>query len=506
MKKIITLAAGLCAATALASAGGYVTNTNQNIAFLRNPSQNAAIGVYGAYFNPAGIGFMNDGWHLAFDVQTAVQQRHTTATYEPLKYGVNNGGRGYKTYKGKSFVPVLPHFDMAYKHDRMFASFHFGVVSGGGKAKYAEGLGSFEAPVAMIPALINNITGTQTVTAYDADIHLTGEQYNFSGQLNLGYRLTEKLSVSAGLRLNYLVNSYAGSLKNIRLEYGGNMLPAATVLGSAISTVSGGMLPTETAIGIASGLVGDKALDARQTDLAWTPVLSVDYKTGKFNFSARYEFNTRVRLKNDTKENTTGIAQYDLDRVAADIPGSLNLGGQYEVKPNFRVSLGANIYLDKGARQYNSETGKNDKQDCLKHNSYEILGGMEYDVNKKLTLSIGANKTVFGFGSDAKYISDMSYTTNSISGGLGAVYHINSKMSIEAGIYKTFFEHLTKEQADYGGNGALIASKLAPVLGQLAGTVPGLAEKLSADNLRIPGQDDFYRTSFVSGIGITYNF
>ena len=79
-------------------------------------------------------------------------------------------------------------------------------------------------------------------------------------------------------------------------------------------------------------------------------------------------------------------------------------------------------------------------------------------------------------------------------------------MSIEAGIYKTFFEHLTKEQEDYGGNGALIASKLAPVLGQLAGAVPDLAEKLSAENLMIPGQDDFYRTSFVSGIGITYSF
>ena len=69
-----------------------------------------------------------------------------------------------------------------------------------------------------------------------------------------------------------------------------------------------------------------------------------------------------------------------------------------------------------------------------------------------------------------------------------------------------FFMHFTKEQADYGGNGALIAAKLSPVLGQLAPAVPGLAEKLDIKNLQIPGQDDFYRTSIVGGIGVTFKF
>lgn len=117
-----------------------------------------------------------------------------------------------------------------------------------------------------------------------------------------------------------------------------------------------------------------------------------------------------------------------------------------------------------------------------------------------MTLSIGANSSTFGFGNDAKYISDLSYTTSSISGGLGARFNVNPKVAIDLGIYKTFFMHFTKEQADYGGNGALIAAKLSPVLGQLAPAVPGLAEKLDIKNLQIPGQDDFYRTSIVGGI------
>ena len=174
-------------------------------------------------------------------------------------------------------------------HNNWFGSFHFGVVSGGGKAKYDQGLGSFEAPVAMIPALINNLVGTNMITGYDADINLTGEQYNFAGQLNLGYKISKNWSVSAGVRLNYISNYYVGSLKDIQLRYGGQILPAANVLGAAISQLSGGMISADQATAMAGGLVSDKNLDAHQKDIAYTPIISVDYKTGKFNFSARHE-------------------------------------------------------------------------------------------------------------------------------------------------------------------------------------------------------------------------
>ena len=81
------------------------------------------------------------------------------------------------------------------------------------------------------------------VTGYDADINLTGEQYNFAGQLNIGYKIGSKWSVSAGVRLNYISNYYVGSLRNIQLQYGGQMLPAANVLGAAVSAISGGLIP-----------------------------------------------------------------------------------------------------------------------------------------------------------------------------------------------------------------------------------------------------------------------
>lgn len=313
--------------------------------------------------------------------------------------------------------------------------------------------------------------------------------------------------MAAGVRLNYISNYYVGSLKNIQLQpTGGQMMPASAVLANVISQLTGGKVPAENVAPIASALVSDKELDAHQKDIAYTPIISVDYKTGKFNFSARYEFNTKVRLKNDTKANSTGISQFDDDKViAADIPANLNLGAQYAVKPNFRVALGFNYYFDKQSKQYNNETGLNDKQNYLKHNSFEILGGLEYDVCKLLTLSIGANSSTFGFGNDARYISDMSYTTSSISGGLGAQFHVTKKINIDLGVYKTFFLHFTKEQKDYGGNGALLYNKLAPVLATLP-IDPSVTGKLTPEALAVVGQDDFYRTSIVAGVGVSFAF
>lgn len=507
MKRKLILTSVFTALTVSAYAGGYFTNTNQSVSFLRQPAQTAVIGVNGAYFNPAGVGFLDNGFHLSFDIQTVTQRRYNTTTYAPLAYGVDNNGSQSKKYTGKTFAPVLPHFDLAYNHDNWFASFHFGVVTGGGKAKYYDGLSSFETPIAMLVPMINTLGKglgftSDIVSAYDVDTELVGEQYNFSGQLNLGYRINEHWSVSAGVRLNYIYNNYDGSLSNVQLMYGDNMLPAATVLGNIISAASGGSVDAATGAAMAGSLVGDKEIKAHQKDIAFTPILSVDYRVGDFNFAAKYEFNTKVRLKNDTEVNTTGISTYDDGAVrASDIPAILSLGGLYNIRRNLRVSLGWNYYFDKQSRQYNSATGLNDKQDLLKRNTYEILGGVEWDINDMFTVSCGAHNTSFGFGKDKEYVSDMSFSTNSVSVGLGGRINVSRKVAFDLAFYKTFYSHMTKTQADYNG----IGNTYFTALSQYTAKIPALGS-LSKEALQVSGSDEFYRKSFVVGLGIVVDF
>ena len=79
-------------ATTLVFAGGLLTNTNQNIVFLRNPARDAAIGIDGVYSNPAGVAFLENGFHVSLNLQNAHQTR-TVETDFPL-FALNANGDG----------------------------------------------------------------------------------------------------------------------------------------------------------------------------------------------------------------------------------------------------------------------------------------------------------------------------------------------------------------------------------------------------------------------------
>ena len=498
-KQLLTLAAVLMTGIS-ALAGGYLTNTNQNVAFLRNPAQTGTIGVHGAYSNPAGVGFLDKGWYLGLNSQTAFQTRQIDSDYAPFALGLQNEGKSKKHFEGRTTVPVIPSFDLAYVHDEhWFGSFHFGITSGGGKANFKDGLGSFESQIAIIPVALNGIVGAQAFM-YDSKIKMLGEQYTFSAQLNFGYRLNDNLSFSLGIRGNYLTNHFDASIKDIQFSYaGGPAAPAATVLIGALGNMGMNLSPEQQAA--VQGMFADRELDCSQSAIAFNPVIGIDYKIGGLNLAARYEFNTSVRLKNKTAEGKdAGLEQYKdgRDDLAADIPAIFAFGAQYSILENLRVSAGANYYFDKQSKVYNSASGKNDKTDLINGNSFELLGGIEWDPFKQLTVGCGVQYAHFDWGEDAAFLTDQSFNPNSLSVGAGIRYNVTEKIGIDLCVFKSFYSHLTKKMDDYNGVGAATAAKLG-ALGLPAGT-------LDPSKLIIPGSDRFYRTSFVFGVGLNFAF
>ena len=71
-------------------AGGILTNTNQNAAFLRNPSRDAVIAIDGVYSNPAGIAFMPQGFHFSLSWQAAWQKRQMNAANPLFQMNAND--------------------------------------------------------------------------------------------------------------------------------------------------------------------------------------------------------------------------------------------------------------------------------------------------------------------------------------------------------------------------------------------------------------------------------
>ena len=123
----------LVAATDTAQAGGILTNTNQSADFLRNPARDAAIGLDGVYSNPAGVAFMPNGLHVAFNWQYAHQTRTIESTNPDFALGRKNQGRPTKTFEGMADAPFIPSLQAAYNRGDWSFQFNFSVPGGGGK-------------------------------------------------------------------------------------------------------------------------------------------------------------------------------------------------------------------------------------------------------------------------------------------------------------------------------------------------------------------------------------
>ncbi|MBO4801212.1 MAG: outer membrane protein transport protein [Bacteroidaceae bacterium] len=540
MKKQMYTTALAMMASLQAFAGGFLTNTNQNAAFGRNFSQEAMIDVLATYANPAGVAFLTPGWHFALSNQSAIQTRTIDSWFvDPQQgaflMGTANGQRNtssIKRFEGKSKAAVIPSFDIAYVQDRWSLGFHFGVVGGGGKCEFSDGLGSFESKVAMLPSVVNAFVGNNDVKGYSLDTYMRGRQYFFGGQLNGTYKVTPNLSVALGLRAVHATNNYYGYVSNMSavLADGTTMSvhdylqPALTQLATAIPQAA----PLMTEV---SKIVGDVRLNCDQTGWGLTPIIGIDWRINDhWNVAAKYEFKTRLRLRNESGESASGSVLAQLEewedgkRVEADIPAILTAGVQYSPIQTVRVNLGGHLYFDKQATQYNH------REELLDGQSWEILTGAEYDLKDWLTISAGWQHTHYGLGDNSKYITDMSFVTSSNSVGLGARFHVSKNVALDVSYFKTFYQHYDRYQEDYNDiksnfgsllsgiqqNVGLIAQGIAaedvsagvnPAEDPRIQIIQGLDNRVNAlTTASTPGNDRFCRTNDVIGLGIVVNF
>lgn len=520
MRKVLTAGTTACLCIAEALAGGLNTNTNQSAEYLRNPARDGAIGIDGVYSNPAGVAFLDSGLHVSFNIQSAQQERNVTSTFAPFAYGAQNGGKSTKTYEGVASAPIVPSLQAAYNWKGWSFQLNVAVTGGGGKCEFDKGLGSFESNIALL-----NMYGAQKGflgEGYDADMYMKGRQYYIGFTLGAAKKVTDNLSVYLGARALYGNASYKGYVKDIQFmdvntnqlstasEIAENWDAKATELSQTLAylkangqgesetakTVEEGIAKCQAAAA-ASQLVGQKTddivLDCDQYGWGVAPIIGIDYKWNKWNFAARYEFKTSMRLTNDavnseSASTMSALQKYaDGNKVADDLPALFTLGVQYEILPNLRVMGGYHLYFDKDASQY----GKRQKQ--LGGNTTEYLLGAEWDICKWLQFSLGGHRT--HFCNTDEYIVDMAYNTSNWDFGTGFGIKCTDRMKLNLSFYKSFYETYTRTTNDYNN----LSKTAAAMLGDEAA-------KQLVESGALKGEDKFERKNFAFGIGINYKF
>ena len=400
-----------------AFAGGLLTNTNQNAAFVRNFAQEGKIDITSIYANPAGGAFLENGWHLSLNNQTAFQRRNIETTFPLFQLNYENPNITHR-FEGKATAPTVPSITVSYNKDKWSLSGHFAISGGGGKCEFDKGLGSFEAAYSgvlyqMAPNILPE--GVQ-FQGYTLNSYMKGKSYHFGLQLGGTYKFTNNVAGFVGVRGLYATSNYNGAVNPI------------------VST-NVGKVPLNN-YGI--------DLNCDQTAFGVAIILGVDWKINdKWNVSAKYESPTRLNLKNKSeiivvedlvKEKAADIlSQFeDGKKVREDVPALLALGVQYSPIEKVRLNAAYHQFFDKVSTKFLN------KEELIDHNTHEFLLGAEYDICKLITISGSWQNTRYGM--DDEFMNDLSFNLSNNMVGGGVRINATNRLSIDLGYMCTFYQ------------------------------------------------------------------
>ena len=457
MKKKLCVAAIMAVSASAAMAGGLLTNTNQNAVFLRNPARDAAIGIADYYSNPAGVAFLDKGFHLSLSWQAAFQKRQINSTAPFYQFNTANPSTE-RFFEGVTNAPVIPSFQAAYVfNEKWSVNAQFAVGGGGGSCEFDNGLPMFEQLLGgQLASGINSATNPtgSPLYSYSLNQNLTGRSYFYGVQVGTTYKLTDNVSVFGGVRGVIARGGYEGSITGFRVNgidaknySAGFAQSSAQAAAAAQQYAAAGDLANAkkyadmaTQAGTVALMTSEElVLDCSQSGFGITPILGVDWNLGKLNLAAKYEFKTKINMENDSKNSANVDAAFDAykngAKVRSDIPALLTVGAQYSLLDNLRLMGGFHYWWDKKAKGSATNVEKN---------TWEVTYGAEFDVNNWLTLSAGGQTTRINQGEG---LADTNFSPSSNTLAVGAIFHLSKMVNLNAGYMHTFYNDVQMSRA-----------------------------------------------------------
>ena len=442
MKKLLISIFAMCLSASVL-AGGLNTNSNQNASFERQMSQNGIIDLAGLYANPAGTAFLANGWHLSYSHMSVWQQRNITTTFPLFALNGANSTPGEKTHKfeGTAKAPVVPSVSVSYNHNKWSVNAHIAVTGGGGKCTFPNGLGSFESLVGgTIASAVPSFRG------YLMDSKMEGHSYVFGGQFGATYKVIPNLAVFGGVRVVYGTNGYDGYIRNITA-----ILPNPADPTTNISVTSD-----------QDPRLSDIELDCSQKGWGVTPIVGLDWKASEYlNLGVKFEAPTKMVYKNSSTlspaaQAASSLAKFrDGYKVREDLPAILSMGAMATPFEGLRLMTGWNVYFDSGVKkgvtaedgteisffkagEYRpSESNPDLMIRDIDANTWELNIGVEYDLNKYVTLSGSWQRTVYGISDTG--ISDLSFNNTNNMFAFGVRVKPIKHLSFDLGFMHTIY-------------------------------------------------------------------
>lgn len=386
-KQKLMILGTILSATSFAGSIDYLSQ--QDAEYLAHPAMVGKIGVSGAYYNPAGLVWLEDGTYIQVNNQTHLKD-----------YSMEYNGEKFKSDKAS---PAVPSVQIVKKAGDTAYFFHAGAIAGGGSVAYGGGIATF-------PEIGEKFPGEGFVNGSTVD----GQSYYVAFQGGIARKFNEAWSGAVGLRLVDAERKFKGE---------GNFETPLSPTGKVKFDIDS----ERTAFG-ASGIFG---LNYHPND--------------KFNLAMRYE--TETKLDFDNKEsklrkgfidstNSKVVGEFFYNFIAKDpaikqwmsegsgkrnLPAVAALGASYKVAEKTTLLASGNYYFIKEA---GDDLGNFDHYD----NGYEVAVGVDYELNEKWTLMTGYQYT--NTGANEKTYTDTDYVLDADMYSMGAKYKYNSQLDL----------------------------------------------------------------------------
>ncbi len=405
MKKSLVILSLLASANAFAGSIDYLAQ--QDAEYFAHPAMIGKVGVSGAYYNPAGTAFLEDGLYVQLNSQTLFKTYEMdTKIAEKLSHESDHPS---------AFVPSI---QIVKKEGDRSYFLHAGAAAGGGAVKYKNGISAFEV---IGQEIENNFKPLGGNVEYLGGSTVNGSSYYINTTFGMAQKINPKFSVAGGLRFMYAMRELNGTA-NYELT---TKLPITNKKGEIIGLT--GDIPGNVRVDI----------DSERTGWGVGGVLGFHYQpTEKLNIGFKYETEVELNFNADGKVDTTSsqpafntgkggvvdnidgkleahpvIAEW-LEDDRRNLPAMMALGVSYELTDRITLLTSGNYYFIKDANR----NGCYDNYD----NGYEISVGVDYKLNDKWTLMAGYQYT--DTGANENTYKDTDYALDADMYGVGVKY------------------------------------------------------------------------------------
>ena len=400
MKKSLVILSLLASANAFAGSIDYLAQ--QDAEYFAHPAMIGKVGVSGAYYNPAGTVFLEDGLYVQLNSQTLFK------TYE-MDTKENFGGLSHESDHPSAFVPSI---QIVKKEGDRSYFLHAGAAAGGGAVKYENGISAFEVIGQEIHSGLQGLFSNNKVH-YLGGSTVNGSSYYINTTFGIAQKINPKFSVAGGLRFMYAMRELNGTA-----SYDLNLTGEEEIKKENIRV---DIDSERTGWGV-GGVIGFNYQPTEKLNIGFKYETEVELnldadgkldttKTGKFNGKREFIKDLIINKIDGNLEAHTVIAEW-LEDDRRNLPAMMALGVSYELTDRITLLTSGNYYFIKDANR----NGCYDNYD----NGYEISVGVDYKLNDKWTLMAGYQYT--DTGANENTYKDTDYALDADMYGVGVKY------------------------------------------------------------------------------------